>query len=259
MCKNEGELPSWVTLHQIRSIVNSFWGSGIHDNVIISLFEKGEFKNLKEIHTFLENRVIKPYKEEGKSKQEIVESIKLPFVNITHPLLGPFFYKNTNSPFKRDRALLGEGGLIGKYESGMSTRGILRTLNRKVKLINSFLIFQRTLRFFWANECRIILSALSEILNMQETKLFLDRLLFRFLNGESREEILEGLGLPSAAYIQQIRNEIENHPLQGEEAKAFKIEKIRGLVSMVKKSLNKEEVEFDDHQLHASWKPLVDL
>ena len=120
--ENNYSLPLSAVLHRIRYIVDCFWGRCTHDNVIVSLFEKGEltilgevhtFKSLEEIHRFLIDVVIeKMHKKAGMSKEEIVKLIDLPFVKYgRHPLIDCC-------------GLLADEGVIAQYESGLSTQEI---------------------------------------------------------------------------------------------------------------------------------------
>ena len=112
---------------RICHFIDFFWGAGTHGNVIISLFEKGELKSLEEIHAFLVDEVVEMFVKEGFDKEEIVETLNLPFTKQKHPMSYFFHLKD----------------IIAKYESGMNNQMILNdlakgldseTLKKKLKM-----------------------------------------------------------------------------------------------------------------------------
>ena len=169
------KLPQSEMLNRTRYIADCFWGSHTHDNVIISLFERGELKTLSEVHTFMEERVvIEMYMEEGLSKSEIVDKINLPFVKQKHPF----------------KDCTGIEELIAKYESGASNKEIYLSEGKSI------------IKYFWGAKGEIVVWAiLNNLLSLERQEVLFAKIYSLFLGGKSREEILEGFGLPSASYI----------------------------------------------------------
>ena len=217
--ENKEILPEWEMLHRIYFIIESFWGPGTHNNVIISLLEKGELKTLEEIHAFLVEEVIRLYEKEGKSKQKIVEEVGLPFTDQEHPMLSLCFRNTSNVAFverqflSEEGFILGEEGFIAKYQSGMSNQEIFEHYVQKRGILSRSdpSIYKWIGRYFWGRKGQIIVrESVTKVLGIEhacptykrEEKPFWDRLILRFLDkGESRETILKDLGLPSALQI----------------------------------------------------------
>ena len=242
--ENQYSLSRLETLYQIRSIanytINNQWrsyGSAVPlpgdslsgDSLIISLFEKGELKilgevhslkSLEEIHLFMVNVVLK--KMRGMSHKEITRALNLPFTTeliTTHPfLLGKWAWD-------RMGGLLSERGVIHVYESGMSNREIIRRSVAKLKgheydadtIIHGYTICE----YFWGVEkTKHVWSVLASMDKRELAQpsglssgtrywaphlFFCEEMQSRLIEkGESREKILEDLGLPSVSYIHQL-------------------------------------------------------
>ena len=204
-----------VIYRQVCAVADFFWGARTHKNVIISLFEKGKLKSLEEIHTFLIGEVVKMHVKEGVSKQKIVKTLNLSFTKQKHPMAYFFDIED----------------IIVKYEAGLSSQSIFSELSKefdseslKSKLVMRILVNLKGMRstgvfmrreaetpldanfigrfFFWGGVGEMIMKrCLKNFLREDEEKLFLDEILSRLSNGESREEISKDLGLPSPSYI----------------------------------------------------------
>ena len=212
--ENNGLMPPWETRHRICFIIDSFWGARTHNNVIISLLERGNLKSLEEIYAFLIEKVIRLYEKGKKSKEEIVEEVNLPFVEQEHPMLSLCFRDPGNPSFERE--FLDEEGLVAKYESGMSNQEIFEDCARKrgILIRSDPHIYRWIGRYFWGSEGEVIIRrGLRKLLGinpdfrtyLREEKPFWDRLFSLFLESrESREEILKDLGLPSPLQIYRL-------------------------------------------------------
>ena len=238
---------------RICAAANFFWGLGTHKNLIISLLERGRLKNLEEIHTFLINEVVKMYVKKGVSKQKIVKTLKVPFTRQKHPL--SYFFD------------IGE--LISKYESGMSNQKIFSQLAERLvskgvrKKLEMELLVKKDFAneinikrgsksrldanfiarlFFWGGVGEMAMRfCLEKLLYDEEEKKFLNEIISRFLNGESREEISKDLGLPSASYIYELAE--CNFGFSGDFF-VFTLENWKVLTSMTKESLS-ERLDLD--------------
>ena len=236
-----------VIYRQICAVADFFWDAGTHKNVIISLFEKGKLKSLEEIHTFLIGEVVKMHLKEGVSKQKIVKTLNLSFTKQKHPMAYFFDIKD----------------IIAKYESGMSNRSILSDLAKeldfaKKKLRTSLLVKKRYSTevriyrklgvhldanflarfFFWGELGEMVMRrCLKESFRDDEEKLFLNEILSRFLNGESREEILKELELPSPSYLDKLAQTSIDvlYPIFIFESEDWKV-----LTSMIRKSVSEK-------------------
>ena len=247
--KNNGLIPPWEMLHRICFIINFFWGSRTHHNVIISLLERGNVKSLEEIHAFLVEGVIRLYEKEGKSKEGIVEEVNLPFVNQEHPILILFLKGYTNALIERE--LLSSNGLIFKYKSGMSNQELFEDYAKKRGILGRSdpRTYKWIGKYFWGDEGEVIVrKSVKKLLGIdpesytyeREERLFWDCLALHFLEKrESREEILKELGLPSPLEIYDL---VKNWAFWVFFGKSFEDlfieENFQVLFSMIEKSIS---------------------
>ena len=218
--KNQGDLPLWEKYYRICYIIECFWGPGTSNNVIVSLLEKGgELKSLDNINTFLVDEVIGMYKA-GKSKEEILQAIDLPFVKQEHPmfrLLTRCCKVFPRLPETGKLELYRAEHLFSEYESGKSNGEILRLFEQFYHLADPDSTRLRTpfinggsgsnavtSLYFFGQEGEVFMSKIlkrGSFFSEKKESLFWDELRCRLDAGESREAILKDLRLPLPPHI----------------------------------------------------------